>query len=419
MTTDHNGCDSVNPDEARPMRLDAALTQISQLFKGPTESEVIPLAQALNRVLAKNLVSEIAVPPFDNSAVDGWAVRGADLLPEGKVCLPVGGRIVAGRPLAEEVLPRRAYRIFTGAPLPTGLDTVLMQEDCRETEGGVLLPAATPGANLRKIGDSVAVGDVALVAGTILKAQHLGVAASLGLASLQVYRRARVAIFSTGNELREPGEFLPEGCLYDSNRPALAALITRLGCVVRDLGIVRDRPELVRDALTEAAANHDLIITSGGVSVGEEDHVKAAVQAQGKLDLWRLAIKPGKPLALGRIGEAVFLGLPGNPVAVMVTFLLLARPLIARLSGATMETPRRWMLPAGFSLKKKAGRREFPRARLVDAANGPRVELFRPDSSAVLTSMVAADGLVDLPEAAMDIHPGDLVAFLPFSEVMS
>lgn len=413
-----NGRFGTDQGNGIPMRLDEALTLFEQRFSGPVESEAVPLRQALGRVLAEDQISDVAVPPFDNSAADGWAVRSADLQGDALRLLPIGGRIAAGHPLVEPVVAGQAYRIFTGAPLPAGLNAVLMQEDCREADGGILVPAAAPGTNVRKAGESVAIGDVTLAAGTLLKAQHLGVAATLGLPNLPVFRRLRVAIFSTGDELHEPGQPLPDGCLYDANRHSLTALLKGMGCVVSDLGIVRDRPDQLREALAKAAADHDLIVTSGGVSVGEEDHVKAAVQAQGELDLWRLALKPGKPLALGRIGNAVFLGLPGNPVAVMVTFLLLARPLIARLSGAVMATPRRWMVPAVFSLKKKAGRREFPRARLIDSANGPAVELFRTDSSGVLTSMVAADGLVDLPEEAMDIHPGDLVAFLPLSELM-
>ena len=400
------------------MRLDDALALIGQRFHGPDHGESVPLAQALGRVLACDQISAVAVPPFDNSAMDGWAVRAADLLREGMTPLPIGGRVAAGHPLAKAVVPGQAYRIFTGAPLPAGLDTVVMQEECREADGGVRIPPAAVGANVRKAGESIAVGDVALVAGTILRAHHLGVAATMGLPTLPVVAPLRVAIFSTGDELREPGQPLPEGCLYDANRHTLTALVTAAGGAVSDLGIVGDHPDKVREALATAAVSHDLIITSGGVSVGEEDHVKAAVQALGELDLWRLAVKPGKPLALGRIGQAVFLGLPGNPVAVMVSFLLLARPLIARLSGANLPAPRRWMVPSAFSLNKKAGRREFPRARLITTAQGPAVELFRTDSSGVLTSMVAADGLVDLPEEAVDVRPGDLIAYLPFNELM-
>lgn len=394
------------------IRLDEAVAMMRSRLSAVTEVETVALTQALGRVLSADQVATLNVPAFDASAMDGWAVRAADL---GRGALAVGGRIAAGHPLTEAVLPERAYRIFTGAPVPPGLDTVIMQEDARCDGDMVWLPQARAGANIRAAGEAVTVGDVTLAAGTLLRPQHVGVAATLGLARLPVRRRLRVAVFSTGDELREPGAVLPPGATFDANRASLRALLSQLGCEVSDLGILADRPEVVRQALAQAAPAHDLIVTSGGVSVGDEDHVKAAVQALGQLDFWRLALKPGKPLALGHIGDTVFLGLPGNPVAVMVAFLLVGREVVAALAGATLPPMRRYRLPAAFSLDKKAGRREFPRARLTEDGT---VELFRTDSSGVLTSMTEADGLVDLPEDAVHIRPGDPVAFLPFSEVM-
>lgn len=403
----------------RLMTVDEVLARIGATMNPVAGQETVPLGEALGRLLAADQVSPLRVPSFDNSAVDGWAVDGGDLNSAAPTTLPVGGRIAAGRPLDEPVRRGLAYRIFTGAPLPPGLDTVLTQETCRQDGEQVTLPPGKRGANARHAGESVEVGDVPLTAGTRLRPQHIGVAAMLGLTHLPVRRRLRVAIFSTGDEVREPGQPLPAGCIYDANRYTLAALLAQMGCMVSDLGILEDRHDAVRDALEAAAADHDLVITSGGVSVGEEDHVKAAIAALGSIDLWRVAVKPGKPLAVGRIKEAAFLGLPGNPVAVMVTFLLFGRPLIGRLCGAKVEAPRRYLLPAGFAMRKNAGRREFPRARVTETEFGPVVELFRSDSSGVLTSVTACDGLVDLRQGEIDISPGDLVEFLPFSELLA
>lgn len=419
----HNIFDCCSAD-GRLMSVDLALEHLQTRIVPVSGVERVSLAQAVGRVLAEDQISSVAVPPFDNSAMDGWAVAAVDLKSNEETNLPIGGRIAAGHPLDGVVQRGFAYRIFTGAPVPAGLDTVVMQEHCREESGEehgrvVLPPTFRPGANIRKAGESVAMGSSPLIAGTVLHPQHIGVAATIGLTDLPVRRRLRVAVFSTGDEVIEPGQPLPPGCLYDANRASLKALLGHAGCEVTDLGILPDRLEMIRDTLREAAVGHDLLITSGGVSVGEEDHMKAAVQSLGSLYLWRLALKPGKPLALGQVGAVPFLGLPGNPVAVMVSFLLFGRPLIARLSGAAWRPPRRYPLPAAFSLRKGVGRREFPRARMVFTEFGPVVELHRSDSSGVLTSMTVSDGLVDLPESAIEIAPGDSVAFLPFSELLA
>ena len=399
-------------------RLDDLLALIGQRVQPVAERERVVLRSALGRILAEDQVAGLRVPAYDNTAVDGWAVRASDLAVDGETRLPVGGRVAAGKPLAEPARPGFAYRIFTGAPLPDGTDAVLMQEYCREDGNEVVLPPAPRGSNIRLAGELVAIGDVPLKAGRRLRAQEIGVAATLGLTHLPVFEALSVGILSTGDEVREPGQPLPAGCLYDANRYTLGGLLDGVGCRVNDYGVVPDQPGAIRAAMERAAGANDLVMTTGGVSVGEEDHVKSVVMALGRLDLWRLAIKPGKPLALGEILGVPFLGLPGNPVAVMITFLLIARPLIARLAGQVLAPPRRYALPAAFSLKKRAGRREFPRALVVESPFGPVVRLFPSDSSGVLTSMTAADGLVDLPEAAIDIAPGDPVAFLPFGEVM-
>lgn len=414
-----NDCFDCCAQHGALMSVDDALAAMRDRVTPVAAIERVPLRQALGRILAEEPVSTINVPAFDNSAVDGWAVFLADLSPDRETRLPVGGRIAAGHPLVGQAVAGHAYRIFTGAPVPAGPDVVLMQEDCREEDGFVTLPAWTkPHANIRNAGEAVAVGDRPLRAGTRLLPQHIGVAATIGQTELAVRAPLKVAIFSTGDEVRNPGQPLDPGCLWDSNRYTMHALLTRAGCVVTDLGILPDKIEAVTAALAEAAPHHDLIVTSGGVSVGEEDHVKGAVQSLGSLHLWRLALKPGKPLALGQIKGTPFLGLPGNPVAVMVTFLLFGRALLAQLSGANWSPLRGYPLPAGFTLKKKPGRREFPRAKLEYGPTGPVVTLFRSDSSGVLTSMTACDGLVDLPQNGLDVAPGDLVSFIPFAEVL-
>jgi molybdopterin molybdotransferase len=382
--------------------------------------ETVPLTEAAGRILAGPVVATRDVPPADNSAVDGYAVHFDDLLPDRPTLLPIIGRAAAGRPLVASAARGGAIRIFTGALLPAGPDTVLMQEDCRVENGKVILPPGIKrGANRRRAGEDVRAGDMVLAPGRRLRPQEIGLAASLGLTALEVFRPLRVALFSTGDELCEPGTPLPPGAIYDANRYTIATLLRGLACTVSDLGILPDRPETVREALAMAAAGHDLILTSGGMSTGEEDHVKAAVEAQGQLHFWRLAIKPGRPVAMGQIGRVPFLGLPGNPVAVMVTFLLLARPLILMLSGAGEVTPRFYRVTAGFDYKKKPNRAEYVRARLSRGADGNWVALkFPRDGAGILTSMVESDGLVELGEGLARLEAGTSVDFLPFGEVI-
>lgn len=404
------------------MSVDDAIAAMQDYVAPVRGEEVLPLSDCLGRVLAADQISPINVPGFDNSAMDGWAVFRADLAEDGPTRLPLGGRIAAGHPLAEPARPGFAYRIFTGAPVPPGPDAVIMQELCQEEEGGafVTLPKRPkPFDNIRKAGESVTVGGVPLKAGIRLKPQHLGVAATIGASALPVVRKVRVAIFSSGDEVREPGQPLPDGAIYDANRHSLKALLQGFGAEISDLGILPDRLDVIQSTLAKAAQDHDLIITSGGVSVGEEDHIKSAISALGELHLWRLALKPGKPLALGRVSGVPFLGLPGNPVAVVVAFLLFGRPLLDRLAAAAYAPARRYPLPAGFKLSKKPGRREFPRARMTFTAFGPVVELHASDSSGVLTSMTSSDGLLDLAAEGVEIAPGDLVPFIPFAELLA
>ena len=401
-----------------------ALTRLLAGAPIATDTEAVPTQAAAGRVLASGLRSAIDVPPLDNTSMDGYAVRCADVTVAGTK-LAVAQRIPAGS-VGHTLAPGTAARIFTGAPLPAGADAVVMQELCAPDGDAVTVNHVPhPGEWIRRRGEDIAVGREVLAAGTRLTAAHVGVAASVGAAQLKVYRRLRVALFSTGDELAMPGEPLKPGGIYNSNRYTLRALLEGLGCVVADLGIVPDTREATRAALRDAAAGNDLILTSGGVSVGEEDHVKPAVEAEGALDLWKIAIKPGKPLAFGRVGgnlgagdtagkgAAAFIGLPGNPVSSFVTFVMLVRPFILKSQGATALRPRARGLQADFDFKGDP-RREFLRARINDTGG---LDLFPNQSSGVLTSCTWADGLIDNPPRRAIVY-GDTVRFLPFSELL-
>ncbi|QIM52331.1 gephyrin-like molybdotransferase Glp [Hydrogenophaga crocea] len=424
------------PARAPLMALDQALAALLERATPLAGTETVPTFDAAARVLAQDLVSALQVPPNDNASMDGYAVRTADVTAAGAV-LPVSQRIPAGH-AGEPLKPGTCARIFTGAPLPAGADAVVMQEDTREVGGDLhavhidAVPA--PGQWVRRAGEDVTRGAVVLARGQRLDEAALGLAASLGLAQLPVARRPRVALFSTGDELVMPGEVPPEamkpGAIYNSNRFFLRALLQRFGCEVSDLGIVPDRREATLAALKTAADHHDLILTSGGVSVGEEDHIKPAVQQLGGLDLWQIAMKPGKPFAYGHVrrdpgvpgaapGDCHFIGLPGNPVSSYVTFLLLVRPFLLKLQGvsdpAALRLPPAMALRADFAVPRADKRREFLRVRR-NAQGG--LDLFPNQSSGVLTSTVWADGLVDNP-AGTTIAPGDTVSFIALSDLLA
>ena len=396
-----------------------ALAQLSERLDVVAGRETVPLRQARGRILVADLVAPFPVPPHDNAAVDGYAVYFDDLDGEGETRLPVGARIAAGQSMEHPVPRGEAVRIFTGAPMPPGPDTVLMQEDCaRQDDSVVIPPGIKRGANRRHAGEDIEAGSVVLRQGRRLRAQDVGLAASIGRAALEVRTRLRVALFSTGDEIREVTEELPPGCVYDANRYALAGLLDELGCEVDDLGILQDSVGAVRTALADAAASHDLIMTSGGVSTGEEDHVRAAVEALGAIHFWRLAIRPGRPLALGQVDRVPFIGLPGNPVAVMVTFMRFARPAILRLAGAADVAPKTFPVRAAFAYRKKVSRREWLRVSLhTDESGMPYVTKFPRDGAGILSSMVGSDGLLELPEDLAAVEEGATVDFLPFSEV--
>ncbi len=402
------------------MSLQEALALLEERTGLVAGIERVPLATALGRILAEDLIAPFPVPAHANSAVDGYAVRFEELLPDGPTTLVVVGRAAAGHPERRVLRSGEAIRIFTGAVMPEGADTVLMQEDCRVEGDRVTIPAGIkPGANRRRAGEDVEAGAVALAAGTRLRAQEVGMAASLGFASLPMRTRLKAALFSTGDELLEPGQRSAPGRIYDSNRFTLAALLAGLGVSVTDLGIMPDREPIIREALRQASEEHDLVVTSGGVSVGEEDHVKSAVQALGSLYFWRLAIKPGRPIALGQVGRVPFVGLPGNPVAAMVTFLRVVRPLILKLAGARNREPLFYRVRAGFAYRKKTGRREWVRVSLVADGEG-RLEArkFPREGAGILSSMVASDGLAELPEDLTHLEPGAMVDVLPFAELL-
>lgn len=406
-------------EASSPLSMEAALERLSAQARPITDSEPVPTASGLGRVLAAPVISAIDVPGWDNSAMDGYAIRTADL-PTSGGRLPISQRIpagVAGSPLA----PGTAARIFTGAPVPAGADAVAIQESC--TGDGDLVqvpPDIRAGANIRRAGEDITAGSRVIPAGVRLQARHLGLAASVGAAELMVHRRLRVAVFSSGDELVTPGAPLGPGQIYNSNHFTLKGLLEAMGCEILDLGIVEDTLGATMEALTDAAERADLILTSGGVSVGEEDHVKPAVEHLGSLDLWQIAIRPGKPLAFGHIGAArtPFIGAPGNPVSLFVTFCLFARPFIRLMQGilGTLQ-PASITAQAGFDQPRPGKRREFQRARLEPDEDGrPRVNIYPSRSSAVLSSVVWAHGLAVIPEGRA-IKEGDPIEFIPFSEL--
>ena len=404
------------------MSVDEAVAIIASRVGAVDEIETVPLQQADGRILSGDIVASLALPPFTNSAVDGYAVRSDDLPSSKEASLPVSGRTQAGASADEAIKPGHAMRIFTGAPMPEGAGTVFMQEDVRLDESGkvVLPPGLRQGANVRPVGEDIAPGTVALERGLRLRPQDVALLAAFGLTDVEVRRRIRVAVFSTGNELVSPGDVREPAQLFDSNRFMLMALLRRLGCEVSDLGILRDERMALAQGLKKVAGTHDLILTSGGVSTGEEDHVKAAIEEVGRLVLWRMAIKPGRPVAMGIIGGTPLIGLPGNPVASFVTFVHVVRPTVLALSGATAEPLMPMPVRAAFSYKKKLGRREYVRVNLRKAKEGTGFEAvkFPREGAGLLSSLVDTDGLVELGEEITQVGPGQTIGFLGYADLM-
>jgi molybdopterin molybdotransferase len=402
------------------MSVDEAVRLIAARVTAVREVEAVALANADGRILAHDIAAPLPLPPFTNSAVDGYALAGRDLPQDKEQTFPVTGRMQAGASAQARLTPGHAMRIFTGAPMPEGADTVFMQEDVRVEGGNVVLPAGLkPGANVRPAGEDIPSGHVALKAGRRLRPQDIALAAAFGLTKIEVVRRIRVAVFSTGNELVSPGEKRAAAQLFDSNRFMLMAMLARLGCEVGDLGILRDERASLASALTKVAASHDLILTTGGVSTGEEDHVKAGVESAGKLVLWRMAIKPGRPVAMGIIGGTPLIGLPGNPVASFVTFVHVVRPTVLALMGAAQQHLVPIPVRAAFAYKKKIGRREYVRVTLRKAADGAlEVTKFPREGAGLLSSLVDTDGLVELGEAIAQVEPGQMVGFLGYANLV-
>lgn len=408
------------------LRIEAAEALIDARVTPVAETETVPLAQARERVLARDIVAPLDLPPFDNAAVDGIAVRHADLKAGADTQLRIVDRLTAGHAAARTVGAGEAVRIFTGAPMPAGADTVFMQEDTRiEGDAVIVPPGLKPGANRRKAGEDVRRGSVVLPAGRRLSAQHVALAAAVGCPELEVRRRVRVAVFSTGDEIVEPGGMRPSPALYDANRYLLGAMLARLGAEVTDLGIIVDDPAAVAQALGAAASAHDLVLTTGGVSTGEADHVRTAVERVGTLVFWRVGIKPGRPVAMGVVPGsqagtgAAFAGLPGNPVAAFVTFARIVRPLLLRLAGALPEPLVPLPIRAGFAYNKKEGRREYVRVTLRRNDDGEFEAIkFPQDGAGVITSLTETDGLVELAEDTRSIAPGTIVGFLPYAMLL-
>ncbi|WP_439923044.1 molybdopterin molybdotransferase MoeA [Nitrobacter sp. JJSN] len=403
------------------MSVDNAVGLIAASVNAIMDSETVPLLDSDGRVLARDVTAPLPLPPFTNSAVDGYAVRSEDIAKTAEQILPVVGRIQAGAAAYEPLQAGHAARIFTGAPIPPGADTVFMQEDVRIDSFGkvVLPPGLRPGANVRPAGEDIPQGKIGLRAGQRLSPQHVALAAAFGLTHLKVVRRIRVAVFSTGNELASPGEARAGAQLYDSNRFMLMAMLRRLRCEITDLGILRDDAMSLASGLKKVAGECDLILTTGGVSTGEEDHVKAAVESIGTLVMWRMAIKPGRPVAMGIIGGTPLIGLPGNPVASFVTFVHVVRPTVLALSGALPEPLIPMPVRAAFAYKKKAGRREYVRASLRKANDGALEAIkFPREGAGLLSSLVDTDGLVELGESITQIEPGQSVGFLHYASLL-
>lgn len=413
------GCSTIK--DSTPLKsLEDALELLLDHARAVAEIEWVSTSDAIGRVLAEPVTSKVTMPPWDNSAMDGYAVNTADLKGD-RPTLPVSQRIPAGA-APEPLVAGTAARIFTGAPVPANADAVVIQEVCEQQGDQVsICQIPTAGANIRRAGEDTREGDLVLQPGTRLAPQHIGLAASVGIAELPVYRRLKVALFSSGDELINPGQPLGPGQIYNSNEYTLRGLLQCLGCEIVTLGIVEDTFDATCRALTEAAACADLVMTSGGVSVGEEDHLKPAVEKLGSLDLWKVAIRPGKPLAFGYIGDTPFIGTPGNPVSLFVTYCLFARPFVLKSQGVTGTalTPTPVRARCDFDWSKPDKRREFARARLeLDDQGEAVISLYRSRSSGVVSSLAWANGLAILPEQ-QTFAKGDLVQFLPFSELLT
>jgi molybdopterin molybdotransferase len=400
--------------------LENAVFILEKRIKCIKETQKIKLDQALGRILSKDIISKINVPPFNNSAVDGYAFKYSDLNKKNETTLKLTGRITAGQNFNKKIKTGEIARIFTGAKVPEGADTVIMQEDCNDTDNQIVLkPGIFKEANIRKKGEDIKYGKKILLKGSKLKAQDIGLIASIGIKEIHVFEKLTVGIFTTGNELYEPGAKTSNSGIYDSNRYCLKNLLKTINCSVKDYGIKKDNEKLIKNTLKKISKECDLIITTGGMSVGEEDYVRKVIEKNGSLNFWNIAIKPGRPVALGNIFKKSFIGLPGNPVSVMITFLKIALPTINKLSGFSSPKEKNFIVTTDFNFKKKSGRKEFLRVTISKNLNGQiKIKNYPKSGSGVFTSMVETDGLIELPEKLTYLKKGTKIRFVPYSEIL-
>ena len=400
--------------------LEKAVSILEKRIKCIKKTQKIKLDQSLGRILSKDIISKLNVPPFDNTAVDGYAFKYSDLNKNKETKLKLSGRIAAGQNFNKKIKKGEVARIFTGAKVPEGTNTVIMQEDCNVNDNKIILkPGIFKGANIRKKGEDIKSGKKIITKGSKLKAQDIALIASIGIKEIEVHEKLKVGIFTTGDELFEPGTKASKNGIYDSNRYCLKNLLETINCVVKDYGIKKDKEKLIKNTLKKISKECDLIITTGGMSVGEEDYVRKVVEKNGSLNFWNISIKPGRPVALGNIFKKPFIGLPGNPVSVMITFLKIALPTINKLSGFLSPKENNFIVATDFNFKKKSGRKEFLRVKVSKNSNGEiKIKHYPNTGSGVFTSMVETDGLVELPEKLTYLKKGAKVKFVPYSEIL-
>jgi len=404
----------------KKISLEKAVSILEKRIKCIKKTQKIKLDQALGRILSKDIVSKLNVPPFNNTAVDGYAFKYSHLNKKKETALKLAGRITAGQNFNKKIKTGEIARIFTGAKVPEGADTVIMQEDCNTADNQIVLkPGIFKGANIRKKGEDIRYGKKIISKGSKLKAQDIALIASVGIKEIGVFEKLTVGIFTTGNELYEPGTKTSNSGIYDSNRYCLKNLLETINCSVKDYGIKKDNEKLIKNTLKKISKECDLIITTGGMSVGEEDYVRKVLEKNGSLNFWNIAIKPGRPVALGNIFKKPFIGLPGNPVSVMITFLKIALPTINKLSGFSLPKEKNFIVTTDFNFKKKSGRKEFLRVIISKNLNGQiKIKNYPKSGSGVFTSIVETDGLIELPEKLTYLKKGTKIRFVPYSEIL-
>ena len=417
MTQLSNDCFKNNK---KRISLEKAVSILEKRIKCIKKSQKIKLDQGLGRIVSKDIFSKLNVPSFNNTAVDGYAFKYSDINKKKKTSLTLNGRITAGQDFHKKIKKGEIVRIFTGAKIPEDLDTVIMQEDCDVHDNKIILKSGIfKGANIRKKGEDIKNGKKIISKGTKLKAQDLALIASVGINQIDVFEKLKVGIFTTGNELHEPGTKISKSGIYDSNRYCLKNLLNTINCLVIDHGIKKDNEKLIKNTLKKISKDCDLIITTGGMSVGEEDFVRKVVEENGSLNFWNIAIKPGRPVALGSVFKKPFIGLPGNPVSVMITFLKIALPTINKLSGFIISKEKEFLVTADFNFKKKKGRKEFLRVKILKSLNGQiKIKNYPNTGSGVFTSIVETDGLIELPENLTYLKKGTKIRFVPYTEIL-